>query len=217
MPFRWHAGRVWATRVRAQDAALRRAQDAAGILGPAIYYQADPDRLWKLGDVEHRWLPMPLSVQPKRQPGNRHGSPQGLVASAPFRVDYVTGCCMLIRRQVFERIGLFDSRYFMYFEDADFCRRARYAGFTVWCVPEAKMWHKVSLSAQRDRPLNRYHRALGQVRFYREHPHGPSAALRVAYVALKTARTALGDIWHRDWELIAPLWHGTVDGYRERT
>jgi GT2 family glycosyltransferase len=200
-----------------EDAALRRrtsvrAQDAVGILGPAIHYHADPDRLWKLGDIEHRWLPMPLSVRPR---GDRPLGWQGLVGTAPFQVDYVTGCCMLIRRQVFERIGLFDTRYFMYFEDADFCRRARYAGFTIWCVPEARMWHKVSLSAQRDRPLNRYHRALGQVRFYREHPHGPSAALRATYIAFKTAQTMLGDIWRRDWDLIAPLWRGTIDGYRE--
>jgi GT2 family glycosyltransferase len=190
------------------------AGDAAspGILGPAIYYHAEPDRLWKLGDIEHRWLPMPLSVRPRR---NRPRGRRGLAGPAPFRVDYVTGCCMLIRRQVFERIGLLDTRYFMYFEDADFCRRARYAGFTVWCVPKARMWHKVSLSAQRDRPLNRYHRTLGQVRFYREHPHGHSAALRATYIAFKTARTMLGDVWRRDWHLIAPLWRGMIDGYRE--
>ena len=94
-------------------------------------------------------------------------------------------------------------------------RRARSAGFSVWCIPQAKMWHKVSLSAQRDKPLNRYHRALGQVRFYREHPHGPFPALRTAYIALQTARTLLKDIWRRDWELIGPLFRGTLDGYRE--
>jgi GT2 family glycosyltransferase len=202
------------TLIDAGEASTRPGDGASppGILGPAIYYHAAPDRLWKLGDIERRWLPMPL---PARLTGVRsHGGNAESLASFP--VDYVTGCCMLIRRQVFERIGYLDTRYFMYFEDADFCARARDAGFSVWCVPEARMWHKISLSAQRDKPLNRYHRALGQVRFYREHPHGPSAALRTAYIAAKTARALLGDIWRRDWELIGPLLRGTIEGYRER-
>ncbi len=176
--------------------------DRPGILGPAIYYYDAPERLWRLGDLQYRWLPMPLTVR-------------SMPSIEPFHVDYVTGCGMLVRREVFECIGLFDTRYFMYGEDADFCRRARDAGFTVWCVPQAKMWHKVSLTAQRDKPFNRYHRALSQVRFYHEHPHGPSAVLREGYIAVKLIKTMLGDLWRGDWDLIAPLWRGTVDGYRE--
>jgi GT2 family glycosyltransferase len=161
-----------------------------GILGPAIYHFADPERLWRLGDSRHRWLPMP---RPAKLPPDL----------SPFPVDYVTGCAMLVRREVFERVGPFDERYFMYFEDADLCRRARDAGFRVWCVPRARMWHKVSLTARRDLPLNRYHQVLGQVRFYREHPHGPSGLLRQVYLAAKLAKTAAGDLGRGDWQLVA--------------
>ncbi|MDD3827989.1 MAG: glycosyltransferase family 2 protein [Anaerolineae bacterium] len=174
-----------------------------GILGPAIYYSDDPERLWRLGDTRHRWLPMPRPVR----------LPPDLV---PFPVDYVTGCGMLVRRQVFDSVGLFDERYFMYFEDADFCRRARDAGFQVWAVPQARMWHEVSVTAQRDWPLNRYHRALGQVRFYREHPHGQLGLLRQAYVAARVLYMALEDLRHGDWQLLGALWRGTRDGYSER-
>jgi GT2 family glycosyltransferase len=181
------------------------ALEDAAILGPAIYYHDMPSRIWRLGDKRVRWLPMPLRVRrdPERCP-------------SPFQVDYVTGCGMLTRREVFERIGLFDKRYFMYFEDADFCRRARDAGFTVWCVPQARMWHKVSLTAQRDKPSNRYHRALNQVRFYHEHPHGPLPLLREAYIVSRVAKTILSDVLHGDWNLIRPLWKGTADGYHEQ-
>jgi GT2 family glycosyltransferase len=202
------------TLVEAAEASSRSGDGMSppGILGPAIYYHAAPDRLWKLGDVKHRWLPMPTPAHLTK--ARSHGEKGAALAPRP--VDYVTGCCMLTHRRVFARIGYLDTRYFMYFEDADFCARARDAGFSVWCVPNARMWHKVSLSAQRDKPLNRYHRALGQVRFYLEHPHGPSAVLRTAYIAAKTAQALLGDIWRRDWELIDPLLQGTIDGYRER-
>ena len=183
------------------------ALNAAGILGPAIYHYDHPEQLWRLGDIRHRWLPMPLTIRwnARRSPG-----------SAPLQVDYVTGCGMLVRREVFEQIGLFDTRYFMYFEDADFCRRTRDAGYTVWCVPEAKMWHKVSSTAQRDMPFNRYYRALNQIRFYHEHPHGPVAVLCEAYIAVKLIKTTLGDLRRGDWGLVFPLWRGTMDGYREQ-
>lgn len=173
-----------------------------GILGPAIYHFADPERLWRLGDSRHRWLPMP---RPAKLPPDL----------SPFPVDYVTGCAMLVRREVFERVGPFDERYFMYFEDADLCRRARDAGFRVWCVPRARMWHKVSLTARRDLPLNRYHQVLGQVRFYREHPHGPSGLLRQAYIAAKLARTTIKDLGRGDWHLVRSTVRGALDGYKE--
>lgn len=55
--------------------------------------------------------------------------------------DFVSGCAMLIKREVFEKIGLFDPRYFLYLEDTDFCLRARKAGFKIFYVPQAKVWH----------------------------------------------------------------------------
>jgi len=180
---------------------------AVGILGPAIYYYDAPERLWRLGDTRHRWLPMPTSV--------RLGV-DSLANSPPFQVDYVTGCGMLVSREVFGHIGLFDTRYFMYFEDADFCRRARDAGYSVWCVPRAKMWHKVSLTARREKSVNRYHRAFNQVRFYHEHPHGPCPWMRDGYLFLKLITTTLADVFRRDWDLVHPLWKGTWDGYAEQ-
>ena len=179
-----------------------------GILGPAIYYYDNPERIWKLGDIQYRYLPMPWSLEKVYR--------RDITALPPFQVDYLTGCAMLIRREVFEKVGLLDEQYFMYFEDADFCRRARDAGFEIWCVPQAKMWHKVSLTAQRDKPSNRYHRALNQVRFYHAYKRDSLKILREIYIILKILKTMLGDILHGDWNLIGPLYRGTLDGYQEQ-
>ncbi len=46
-------------------------------------------------------------------------------------IDYVSGACMLIDKKVFAKIGFFDERFFMYFEDVDFCLRAKNAGFKI--------------------------------------------------------------------------------------
>lgn len=186
---------------------LRAAADLpqAGLLGPAIYYHQAPTRIWRCGDKEFRWLPVPLDVSERELARN---------PSTPFKLDYVTGCGVLIRRAVFETVGLFDPRYFMYFEDADFCRRTRQGNFEIWCVPEARMWHKVSLSAQKDRPANRYARSWGRVKFYRSHPHGGFPELIYVYMLFKLFWTTLTDALRGDWDLIKPLWRGTLDGYK---
>jgi len=55
--------------------------------------------------------------------------------------DFVSGCCMLVKRQVLEKVGLFDPRYFLYYEDNDLCQRAKRAGFKLLFVPAAHLWH----------------------------------------------------------------------------
>lgn len=55
--------------------------------------------------------------------------------------DWVSGACMIIRRQVMEDIGLMDEGYFLYFEEVDFCRRAYQAGWQCWHVPDSRVIH----------------------------------------------------------------------------
>lgn len=61
--------------------------------------------------------------------------------------DFATGCCMMIDRKVFEKVGFFDEKYFLYFEDNDFSQRARKMGFKIIYQPRAKLWHKNAASA----------------------------------------------------------------------
>ena len=55
--------------------------------------------------------------------------------------DWVSGACLMVRREVFEQIGLFDEGYFLYFEEVDFCSRARDASWKIWFVPESRVTH----------------------------------------------------------------------------
>jgi N-acetylglucosaminyl-diphospho-decaprenol L-rhamnosyltransferase len=56
-------------------------------------------------------------------------------------VDWICGASMLIRPQVFTAIGGMDENYFLYFEETDFCYRAKQAGFATWYVPESRVMH----------------------------------------------------------------------------
>ena len=59
----------------------------------------------------------------------------------PAQVDWVAGASMIIRRQVIDAIGLLDEGYFLYFEEADFCLRARQVGWPCWYVPKSRVMH----------------------------------------------------------------------------
>jgi N-acetylglucosaminyl-diphospho-decaprenol L-rhamnosyltransferase len=59
----------------------------------------------------------------------------------PQPIDWVPGASMMIRREVFDALGGFDENYFLYFEETDFCFRARKAGFATWYVPESRVMH----------------------------------------------------------------------------
>lgn len=61
--------------------------------------------------------------------------------------DIATGCCMLVKREVFDRVGMFDDKYFLYYEDADLSMRARDKGFKIMYVPKSLIWHKNAGSA----------------------------------------------------------------------
>jgi GT2 family glycosyltransferase len=69
------------------------------------------------------------------------------VPEAPGPVDWVAGACLIVRRAVFDAVGLLDEGYFMYFEEVDFCLRARRAGWPCWYVPSARVVHLVGKSS----------------------------------------------------------------------
>ena len=56
-------------------------------------------------------------------------------------IDFATGCCMLFKREVLENVGLFDDRYFLYYEDADLNERIKRAGYRIYYVPNAVLVH----------------------------------------------------------------------------
>lgn len=69
------------------------------------------------------------------------------ITEVPKPVDWVAGASLMIRREVFDRVGPLDDRYFMYFEEVDFCRRAADGGWACWYVPESRVVHLVGQSS----------------------------------------------------------------------
>jgi GT2 family glycosyltransferase len=110
-----------------------------GIVGPKILYYDQPDLVWSAGGT----------IDAYGQPGHVGADgPDDDPSEQPREVDYVTGCAILVKRAVVEAIGGIDERFFIYFEETEWCARARRAGFRILYVPAARMWHKVKPGAR---------------------------------------------------------------------
>ena len=71
---------------------------------------------------------------------------------------FVTGCSLMVRREVIEKIGFLDDRYYLYLEDLDFCLRVKNAGYKLMYVPSSILWHvNAGSSARPGNPLHEYY------------------------------------------------------------
>jgi GT2 family glycosyltransferase len=77
---------------------------------------------------------------------------QDFVHGEAMEVDWVSGACMVVRREAMEQVGGLDERFFMYFEDTDWCRRMKSAGWRTMYFPSVEVVHQVGVSKQ-SRPL----------------------------------------------------------------
>lgn len=106
-----------------------------GILSPVIYKPGG--EIWfSAGEV--KWLKM-KAIHEFLDRTDRTNKTDG--TDRAHETDFVSGCAMLIKKDVFQKIGLFDEKYFLYYEDADFCLRARKKGFQCLVVPDAQAIH----------------------------------------------------------------------------
>lgn len=128
--------------------ASRRMPDC-GVFGAKIYFYDRKDVLWYAGGY---WDPETLSF-------GEYGAGEIDVGQYDnlTETEWVIGCAMFIRADVFRKIGLLDPAFFLNNEEIDFCSRAKRAGFRCAYVPEAKLWHKISVSfGGEDSPMKEY-------------------------------------------------------------
>lgn len=132
------------------------------ILGPKIYYANEPKKIWFAGaKFDSRTCRLLNTSADEVDPS---------IDEEPFDSDYITGCALMIKRDLIEKIGLLDERFFLYWEDVDWCIRAKTAGFRNILVPHSHIWHKVSVSmGGTESPLKAYHKTRSHLLFAKLH------------------------------------------------
>ena len=111
----------------------------AAAAAPLIYHAPPSDRIWYAGGRLHPWLAHSSHRAIRARDRGQYRSIEG--------TGYLTGCCLMAKGDAFRNVGLLDERYFIYAEDADWCLRARAAGYRLLFVPTARLWHRVSASS----------------------------------------------------------------------
>lgn len=80
------------------------------------------------------------------------------ISEEPHRAEWVAGASFMVRKEVFEDIGLLDENYFLYYEELDFCKQSHKAGWECWFVPTSKVIHLVGQSTQVSNPHTQHKR-----------------------------------------------------------
>ena len=110
-----------------------------GIVGPKIYYMFEREKIWfaggKIDWVKQETYHLGRNVEDKDWKDDKK------------EVDFITGCALMIKREVINKVGLLDERFFAFYEDADWCQRTKRAGYRVLYVPFGGVWHHKSATA----------------------------------------------------------------------
>jgi hypothetical protein len=179
------------------------------LIGPMILYHAEPKTIWYLG---YRALPGTLIGVGSYRGYQDKGQFPSLVP-----IDFMHGCAMMVRADVFQKIGFFDDTHIIYGDDADFSWRARRAGFKMGAATRAKMWHKIARTMGRQKPRTRYLRIRNTIFFYRRYSNWAQMIIMVLFTFMRMVVLILGDLVHHRTDLIVPLMHGWADGWSNRT
>ena len=131
-----------------------------GIVGGKVYYFDYPNKIQSIGGRLHEWNSFILL-------GSRIGKNQedrGQYEKVG-EMDYALGCAFLVKKDVLNRIGLFDEKYFIYNEEIELAYRAKKAGYKIVYAPNAKIWHHGSVVVKRETYKKVYLTQRNKIRF----------------------------------------------------
>lgn len=119
--------------------AVAERQRDIGVLSGKIYFFDQPDTIWFAGATIDWRRAISAHIGRLEKDSGQY--------DVDKEIDRVSGCSMLIRREVLEKVGLFDAAFFLYAEEVDYCVRAKRAGYRNYYVPKSIVYHKVSVSS----------------------------------------------------------------------
>jgi GT2 family glycosyltransferase len=120
-----------------------------------------------------RWL------FPKKFPGKEKDYRE------PLEVDSVIGACMMVRRDAMEQVGLLDEDYFLFLEETDWCYRLKKAGWKIYHIPQAEVYHFQGKSAETNVEMAKIEYYRSRYRFFRKHYGNVRCALLALGLAIK--------------------------------
>ncbi|MFC1919366.1 glycosyltransferase family 2 protein [Chloroflexota bacterium] len=188
-----------------------------GLAGAKTYFYDEPERIQLVWGSLNLWK------------GQAIGRPRTLIGKTMTKeydrgqydevrdIDWVNGCCFLVKADAVRQIGMLDEGYFVCWEEIDYCLRMQRAGFKVVYVPKAKVWHKGNRSTAKTSGFIQYYNARNRFRFMRKHATKMQFASFFIYFLtfVLWARTLYYIVYERNLSSIMWLYRGVRDGLRE--
>jgi GT2 family glycosyltransferase len=168
---------------------------------PKIFYY-DTRRIWMAGGYMNKWraLGIHYGYNKKDAPKFNKGK----------YISYAPTCFMIIAKEVFDKIGYIDEKYFAYYDDTDFVLRATKAGFKLYYEPSVSILHKVSSSAGTNSLFYVYYSNRNKIYFIRKNLKGLNRYFAISYTLVSRVL-----FWLRfDPERKKKLVSGIKDGFR---
>ena len=179
-----------------------------GMVGPMVYHFDEPTLIQSAGGVLGRgWESVHLGKDEK----------DGGQFREPHMVSWLTGCALLIRRAVINQVGMLDERMFIYYEETEWCLRARAAGWRLMHVPEAKLWHKGVQRNYLPSPSFTYYMTRNRFLMLSKH-RAPISVWMIAFG--QTLRTLVSWTMKPKWRFMREhrdaMWSGMFDFFRHQ-
>ena len=189
-----------------------------GVVGPIMYFLRDPKRIWCAGVKRNYWTTITKFI------GFNTVDDGSL--KEPYESEDLPNAFM-VRREVFEKVGLFNSRLFpIHYEEADFCQRVRKAGYKVMVVPTAKVWHDTPLPESRETTylsslVRIYYTSRNRVIFHKLYSKNTiqkiiSVVFAISIIILYYVPRAILLKSNNKWMVLTALLKGLIDGIKFR-
>lgn len=175
--------------------------DHEDMIVPKIYYH-DSGLIWYAGGHFEYWRGF-IRHQGQNKPANTH-------AMSDRYVEYAPTCFMLIRAEIFKKVGWMDEQYFVYFDDTDFVWRAKNAGVRIKYWAGGEVWHKVSSSTGGEASaFSIYYLTRNRIYFIRKQMRTVHQSVAIPYLLITQIIKALA----YNQSKRTALWNGIKDGF----
>jgi len=176
-----------------------------GIIGSKIYYYDRPNIIQSIGARMNMWTGRGLFIGNKEYDnGNKYNTIS--------EVDWISGAIMFIKSSIFQKIDLFDIRYFLFYEETDLCFRAKRQNFKIYVVPSSKVWHKGGASTMSS--TAEYFLTVNRMRFFKNNTRIFNGPVFILFYLVGSFKRFLIFLLRKNKNSANAVLKGIIDGFK---
>lgn len=179
--------------------------DYVGVVAPIIYEYPNIQKIWSTGGYINRLILEPLDA---------HHRSENVYNSQVLKRTFLSGCILLFTRSLLSSVGLFDERFFMYYEDLDLCYRIMKSNYQMAVCKSAKGYHQVSASSGgKENPFEKYHMGRSSGIYFRKHVRGLRWIPVIIFRIISWFKMTIKLIFSGKFRSLLNFYRGLYDGW----